>query len=844
MSYNNWLNLLYDIGCRMKSPDVVQMFRFFDNNQNGFISIEEYTQILVLTDYELDLAMEKIRIKLLLPCIPRDIMKASSGTKPQTLNQKANIGVIGAHSIQLHPYIGKNKIRENITLSYIFSIVNLKKDSILSLDDLMDLSSKLEVFLTEEEARKALLVMDLNGDDRVEEADFISFMRRDSSANMKKAYRLRESVAMLRRWLVRGTTCKLDQSSLTATASKEQWKGFKKIYKKVFNTKFPGYLSPQLLQIALRNLGIFLSTIEARELTLMVAPEKSGRVHLTDLHTFMGRTCRSYGELIALFDREILMDLVDGYRAQYKAKYVSGKEDLDLVTLYNRKLEELKRNIENIYLNANNKPSSTSGKGGALASVPAIASKDADDYDDDDYAARALAPLSNAALSSAEAIQQQRLLRMKSHDIISVAQLRVGLWDYYAKKAVNNASSPETASPKLPESLFPNAEELAALSILFDTDIAEGDIYGVRLRDFLDSLCHHIVVGNNPSAFEKMITDAAKVDIISRELQLQLFREAKAISAQNKAISTKQQQVPDYLSVFQLFDENKNGLISLAEFRSLLKRYQLINALPEHLLTDLINKFDKTKKGNINFSDFRAFAEEVKNFVNDEDARFIAAAIAASAPAPASSTASTSSAAAPAASTSSSAAITELDVEKLSDEDLVDPDDYTAVSDIPPISVANNKDGDWLLWFLYRQACRLDPKEPESVITDLEGLCYQFYMNCRKTRGSSQSSKNGIPIISLKDMWNLLHEAHINGNLVKAQFYTGVEFITNDLNPPGSTITADERVIDYNSLCRHIIRMGRGYLSHIQDRQIALQKKYQTIYPALKTYFKQLCDEV
>jgi len=845
MNQSNWTKVLYDIGCKMKSSDIAQMFRFFDHNYNGTMTIEEYTQILILSDYELDLALEKIRIKLLLPSIPREIIRATSNNKPQLSNQKANIGVIGAQSIQLHPYIGKNKIRENIMLSHIFSMVNTKKDTILSLVEMMDLAAKMEVFLTEEEARKALSMMDINGDDRVEEADFIAFMRKDSVSVTKKAFRLREGVAMLRRWLVRGTTSKLDQSSLTATASKEQWRSFKTVYKKVFQTTFPGYLSPQLLQIALRNLGIFLSTIEAREFTLMVAPEKSGRVHLTDLHAFMGRNCRSFGELIALLEREILVDLVEAYRAQYKAKFIQGKEDLDLTNLYQRKIDELRRSIENVYLNSSkNNTTANDVNGAANNSIM----KDLVDDEDEDYDGGRMAMssmMASASFSSAEAQEQQRLMRMKSHDIISVTQVRAGLWDYYIKKTLgsnpataSNASGGSTANvelivPKVSEAVFLNAEEVSALSILVDTDIAEGDIYGIRLKGFLQGICNYIVTSNH-DVFEQTIGDPMKVEIISRELQLQIFREAKQLSSQNKTLSTKQQQLPDYLGVFQLFDENKNGLISLSEFKSMLKKFQLVNSLPDHLMATLLAKFDKTKKGNINFDDFKAFAEEAKNFVNEEDAKFIAAAT-------------TSANGATSASSSLTTASVkfsdnDLDVEKLTEEDLVDNDDLTRISDFAPVAITKNKDTDWLLWFLYRQACKISPKDPENIITNLESLCYELYMKNRRSRSNPAASSSGVPQITIRDLWNSLFEVNLQGNLVKAQFYTGLEFLSNEI----STVTGmnDDRTIDYAAFCKYIVRMGRGYLTFTQDRQIELQKKYQTIFPELKKYFKQLCEEV
>ncbi len=204
--------MLFDIGVRMSKTDMTHCFHYFDANHNGFISIEEFSRTLSLTDYELDLAVEKIRVKLLSTA---SNPTSAAGAFSKVANRlsagvsKPSLGVLGAGSITAHANMGRNKIRENLTMIHVFNAINVKRDSILSLDEAMDLAAKMEVFLTEEEARKVLQMMDVNGDDRVEEADFISFMRKESDCIVKKAYRVRESAAMLRRWLIRGTSEKI-----------------------------------------------------------------------------------------------------------------------------------------------------------------------------------------------------------------------------------------------------------------------------------------------------------------------------------------------------------------------------------------------------------------------------------------------------------------------------------------------------------------------------------------------------------------------------------------------------------------------------------------------------------
>jgi Ca2+-binding EF-hand superfamily protein len=74
--------------------------------------------------------------------------------------------------------LGQNKLRENLTLSHIFQILNSKSDNILSLDEILDMASKVDIYITQDEASKLLSLMDVNGDDLVDEADFIAFMKR------------------------------------------------------------------------------------------------------------------------------------------------------------------------------------------------------------------------------------------------------------------------------------------------------------------------------------------------------------------------------------------------------------------------------------------------------------------------------------------------------------------------------------------------------------------------------------------------------------------------------------------------------------------------------------------
>ena len=134
---------------------------------------------------------------------------------------------------------------------------------------------------------------------------------------------------------------------------------------------------------------------------------------------------------------------------------------------------------------------------------------------------------------------------------------------FYREKAHVSVADPQ----------LPNLEEWASLAVLVNADVCEGDIYGVRLKDFLEGLCAYAVT----TAMNTRLRTGERLSVeqVSRELQRQIFVEALNCGKGKK---------PDFHAVFDIFDENKNGEISLSEFKQMLKRLQLVNKLAEHQL--------------------------------------------------------------------------------------------------------------------------------------------------------------------------------------------------------------------------------------------------------------------
>ena len=83
-------------------------------------------------------------------------------------------------------------------------MANTLKDGVLSFEDVAKLFSRLEIFLDDVEVRKVMSLMD-GGDDRLEEKDFISFVKKDSQVSFNKAKRLRECAITLRAWIQRNS---------------------------------------------------------------------------------------------------------------------------------------------------------------------------------------------------------------------------------------------------------------------------------------------------------------------------------------------------------------------------------------------------------------------------------------------------------------------------------------------------------------------------------------------------------------------------------------------------------------------------------------------------------------
>ena len=300
------------------------------------------------------------------------------------------------------------------------------------------------------------------------------------------------------------------------------------------------------------------------------------------------------------------------------------------------------------------------------------------------------------------------------------------------------------------------------LGCLVEAVTTDYDHYGVNIKVLIEGLCEYIVDGTGKPMDGEEIT----LDMLCRDLQRMIIEEARASPA------TKGKEL-DYHAPFSLFDEDGSGHITPKEFQGMLVRLQLIDLLPDGKLPAIMTKFDPKNKGYITADDFKAFVEGMG---------YVA----------------------------------------LADEFEDDSDyesDYGLTSNTPPVTVTRTAELDWLAWFLYKEACKVDPEDPESVITELSAACAESEII--ENEGS----------ISKMELWNLLYELKLKGNLTKHQYDNSIKHLAYDNR---EEVKGDD-LVDYESLCRYVMRMGVAFNTMVQEKKKENEKTFQDLKHALLT---------
>ena len=365
------------------------------------------------------------------------------------------------------------------------------------------------------------------------------------------------------------------------------------------------------------------------------------------------------------------------------------------------------------------------------------------------------------------------------------------------------------------------------LACLTAAAVAENETYGVSVRKLIDSLCQHIV-----GSIDHYRPDEAKtVEQVKKELQFMIMEDAylegegksKNQAVEHEAGTKSKNPAADhegsfksrfhladheskskghgsdhegggiksknYAATFAIFDTKHVGKVPVDEFKKLLIRYQLVDNLPDDQLNVLMAAFDPKKSGFVTLKAFIEFAEDGAQDFDDEY--------------------------------------------DLMSEDS-DEEDVNLASADPPVVITKNKDCDWLLWFLWRQCCKQEPMDPESMITELQACCNEVELVANRDS------------VSIKDLWALLAELHLRGDLTRPPFFKGVQYFcltriddpeSNDRKKAAANDNAayiDGMRVDYESLCRNVVRMGRAFNEKMQERRKEEDKKFQTLWAALQ----------
>jgi Ca2+-binding EF-hand superfamily protein len=287
-----------------------------------------------------------------------------------------------------------------------------------------------------------------------------------------------------------------------------------------------------------------------------------------------------------------------------------------------------------------------------------------------------------------------------------------------------------------------------------DSAVTEENHYGINIKKLLEGICLAITGGIDYSSD----SESTSVDMLCRDLQRMIIEEAQAAG-----IKSKNGKKLDYQAAFALFDDDGTGTITADEFQHMMVRLQLVDLLPEGQLAKVVAKFDTQGKGYISYDDFEAFAE----------------------------------------SGQFAGIMLDLDEEE-------DDEDFCMSSNTPPVAITKNSDMDWLAWFLYKEAYKIDAVDPESVINELEAVCTE----------SEVLDNQGA--VTKKELWTILFELKLKGNMSHRQFEAAIDHITCEPDDRGN----GEELVDYESLCRYVIRMGRAYNSLVQEQKKGVESKY------------------
>ena len=152
--------LLQNVGASIDSVDMPWIFYCMNINMDSYITLQEFAESIDLSDHELDLKLDIIRSKFSI--------------------------------------ISNNKFRENRILSQIFTLANMSKSGVLTVEELLRLFERLELYITDQDAVRILTMMDIDNTKIINQSNFINYLKKSYNMDNIRAERVRNAATVLR----------------------------------------------------------------------------------------------------------------------------------------------------------------------------------------------------------------------------------------------------------------------------------------------------------------------------------------------------------------------------------------------------------------------------------------------------------------------------------------------------------------------------------------------------------------------------------------------------------------------------------------------------------------------
>ena len=344
MSASQFNSLLFEAGLRLDYNDMLKCYHFFDIPSYGYLTRQSYIFFMILSDYEIDLIIEKIKYKMI------NLNNNNKTISNTNNNENTNIpGISSNETLKNGTIISQTNIninlnntnnnRKNKTINNIsnnkfyLEIFNIIKNNnnitYLTHNNITNfIHEKLDIYLTNDELTKIIAIIDRQNDDIIDFNDFIDFisLNNNNSLNnilnnnnnsiilMKKSQRLYYLINLIRNYFIQNISNLSNNSNNTQNNTQNislindnLWYELKKRYEYITSKKFNNYLSIIDIITLLSKLGYIISINESYELILMIIPHKTnGKIQNIDLLNFIKSNCRNYGELLNIIKDEYL----------------------------------------------------------------------------------------------------------------------------------------------------------------------------------------------------------------------------------------------------------------------------------------------------------------------------------------------------------------------------------------------------------------------------------------------------------------------------------------------------------------------------------------------------------